>query len=51
MLIKHLQTKQNMGDKTVYLTFDDGPSAVTTRLLDVLKSADVKATFLCCHRG
>lgn len=45
LLIKHLQTKQNMGDKTVYLTFDDGPSAYTNRLLDVLKSADVKATF------
>ena len=45
LLIKHLQTKQDMGDKTVYLTFDDGPSAFTTRLLDVLKSADVKATF------
>ncbi|PNB52498.1 polysaccharide deacetylase, partial [Pseudomonas sp. GW456-E7] len=45
LLIKHLQTKQNMGDKTVYLTFDDGPSAYTTRLLDVLKRADVKATF------
>ncbi|MEC1667485.1 polysaccharide deacetylase family protein [Bacillus mojavensis] len=45
LLIKHLQTEQNMGDKTVYLTFDDGPSAYTNRLLDVLKSADVKATF------
>ncbi|MEI1420701.1 polysaccharide deacetylase [Bacillus cabrialesii] len=45
LLIKHLQTEQNMGDKTVYLTFDDGPSAYTNRLLNILKSADVKATF------
>jgi len=32
--------------KVVYLTFDDGPStAVTPRVLDVLKQYDVKATF------
>lgn len=34
------------GSKLVALTFDDGPSAVTTpRLLDILKTYDVKATF------
>ena len=32
--------------KTVYLTFDDGPSdKVTPKILDVLKSENVKATF------
>ena len=31
--------------KTVYLTFDDGPSAVTADLLDLLKEKEVKATF------
>lgn len=32
--------------KTVYLTFDDGPSdKVTPRILDVLKEENVKATF------
>lgn len=31
--------------KTVYLTFDDGPSEHTAELLDVLKEYDVKATF------
>lgn len=31
--------------KTVYFTFDDGPSAVTEELLDVLKEEDIKATF------
>ena len=31
--------------KTVYLTFDDGPSVNTDRILDILKEYDVKATF------
>ncbi|HAM21461.1 MAG TPA: hypothetical protein DCQ04_04160 [Actinobacteria bacterium] len=33
------------GDKTVYLTFDDGPGPYTQKVLDVLKENDVKATF------
>lgn len=33
-------------DKIAYLTFDDGPNAtVTPKILDILKSEDVKATF------
>jgi peptidoglycan/xylan/chitin deacetylase (PgdA/CDA1 family) len=32
-------------DKTVYLTFDDGPTIYTARVLDTLKEAGVKATF------
>ena len=32
-------------DKTVYLTFDDGPGPNTGDVLDVLKENDVKATF------
>lgn len=31
--------------KTIYLTFDDGPSIHTEYLLDILKKYDVKATF------
>lgn len=31
--------------KTVYLTFDDGPSARTAEILDILKAEDIKATF------
>ncbi len=31
--------------KTVYLTFDDGPSSLTAPLLDVLDECQVKATF------
>ena len=32
-------------EKTIYLTFDDGPSAYTGQLLDVLDRYGVKATF------
>ncbi len=31
--------------KTVYFTFDDGPSAVTEEILDILKRENIKATF------
>lgn len=32
-------------EKIAYLTFDDGPSENTQRILDILKEYDVKATF------
>lgn len=35
-------------DNTVYLTFDDGPSDWTNRILDTLKSRNVRATFFIC---
>jgi len=31
--------------KMIYLTFDDGPSLITGKVLDILKENDVKATF------
>lgn len=31
--------------KTVYITFDDGPSGITREVLDILRREDVKATF------
>ena len=31
--------------KQIFLTFDDGPSSNTDRILDILKEYDVKATF------
>ncbi len=31
--------------RKVYLTFDDGPSENTARILDILKERDIKATF------
>jgi len=33
------------GEKVVYLTFDDGPSKNTIKILDILKNYDLKATF------
>lgn len=38
-------------NKVVYLTFDDGPSAATPRLLDILKSRGVHATFFVTGYG
>ncbi len=37
--------------KTIYLTFDDGPSSHTGRLLDVLQKYNVKATFFVLNNG
>lgn len=38
--------KSKPGDRTVYLTFDDGPNpAATPQLLDLLRDKDVRATF------
>ncbi|WP_083273665.1 polysaccharide deacetylase family protein [Geosporobacter ferrireducens] len=38
-------TKTAAQNKTAYLTFDDGPSPNTIKILDVLKKYDIKATF------
>lgn len=38
--------------KTVYLTFDDGPtSGVTEQILEILNRYSVKATFFCCGKN
>lgn len=37
--------KEDIKRKTVYLTFDDGPTVITDDLLDTLKNCNVKATF------
>ena len=34
-----------ISDKTIYLTFDDGPSYLTEYILDVLKKENIPATF------
>ncbi len=39
------------GERVVYLTFDDGPSEHTARLLDVLKKYGVKVTFFVTGYG
>jgi peptidoglycan/xylan/chitin deacetylase (PgdA/CDA1 family) len=38
-------TKAKLHIKTVYLTFDDGPSRTTPHVLDVLKENNIHATF------
>ncbi len=35
--------------KTIYLTFDDGPSDRTDEILDILKKENIKATFFVLH--
>ena len=43
---KHIANNPiKVGEKEVFLTFDDGPSANTSRVLKILKDNDVKATF------
>ena len=37
--------------KIIYLTFDDGPGAYTARLLDILRTYHVKATFFVVKTG
>ena len=37
--------KNATGKKVIYLTFDDGPSQYTGKLLDILKKYNVKVTF------
>jgi peptidoglycan/xylan/chitin deacetylase (PgdA/CDA1 family) len=41
---------KDAADKTVYLTFDDGPSDLTPQLLEVLKKNNVKAAFFITHQ-
>ncbi len=36
-------------EKVVYLTFDDGPSKNTDRIIDILKENGIKATFFVIH--
>jgi peptidoglycan/xylan/chitin deacetylase (PgdA/CDA1 family) len=38
-------SKQNNDEKIAYLTFDDGPSVNTVKILDILKQYNIKATF------
>lgn len=40
----------DLDQKTVYLTFDDGPSYLTSQVLDVLDQYDVKATFFVTYQ-
>lgn len=49
-VVRHVYVYQSsdypsLEGKNIYLTFDDGPGAYTSKLLDVLKKYNVKATF------
>ncbi len=35
----------NGNEKTAYLTFDDGPSSITPKILDILNDENIKASF------
>ncbi|WP_422659735.1 polysaccharide deacetylase family protein [Paenibacillus sp. EC2-1] len=37
--------EKKQSKRTVYLTFDDGPSGLTGEVLDILKKEEIKATF------
>ena len=41
----NLENIYNSSEKRAFLTFDDGPSSVTPRILDILKQENIKATF------
>lgn len=41
----NIQNIYNSETKRAFLTFDDGPSSVTSIILDTLKQEDIKATF------
>ena len=41
-------TEFKYSPKTVYLTFDDGPSDYTLDILNILEKYDIKATFFMC---
>lgn len=36
---------------TIYLTFDDGPSSITPKVLDILKEEGIKATFFVLNKS
>lgn len=42
---KNMESIYNSETKRVFLTFDDGPSSVTSQILDTLKQENIKATF------
>ena len=46
-----LNNDKPTGRGIVYLTFDDGPSEYTSKLLDILKKYDVKVTFFVTGYG
>ena len=48
---KPIQSVGQNGNKIVYLTFDDGPSANTAKILNILDKYNAKATFFVTGNG
>jgi peptidoglycan/xylan/chitin deacetylase (PgdA/CDA1 family) len=48
--IQPSELSEQTGQREVYLTFDDGPSIYTARILDILAEYDIKATFFVVGR-
>ncbi len=48
---KAYDNKDSISDKTVYLTFDDGPSYLTPQVLDLLDQYNAKATFFVVYKA
>lgn len=48
--VVNAMAEEEDGARKVYLTFDDGPSSNTDRILDILDEYDVKATFFVVGR-
>lgn len=48
---EHVGTFEQSDEKVVYLTLDDGPSALTQQFLDVLDRYHVKATFFVTNQN
>lgn len=50
-VIKKIGSDKQSNEKVVYLTFDDGPSANTKKIMDILAQYDAKATFFVTGRN
>lgn len=50
-VVKEYGTDEQSNEKVVYLTFDDGPSANTKKILDILDKYNAKATFFVTGNG
>lgn len=50
-VIKKIGSDKQSNEKVVYLTFDDGPSENTKKIMDILAKYDVKATFFVTGRN
>lgn len=51
-VIEHFKDSNSSDKKgVIYLTFDDGPSNITSKVLDILKEEEVKTTFFVTNNG